>query len=1725
MTDIQVFVFDPSVEQYQTLLLDLPEQAKIVLLDSDKPGLAQIADALRDMSGLSALHVVSHGDEGRLFIGNEVVTKSVITANPEVMEVLGKALFPNGDILLYGCKVAATAQGEAFVTALAEATSANVAASQTLTGAAELGGDWTLGLQRGAVTTPVGVSATAQTQFSGVLSTVLSYSAYSYNGSNKADWVDGSDGIADFPGIALTLDYGDGTEGANTFTNMNIRGVMNMAVGAVLGGNVGSTDGTFFNNDSNGFQLSGDGDFSFEGFTVIGRGQSLSGDTFTIRGFNSSGTEVVTDSLDWGASGANVTATYSIGSGSWDSDAAWASVRTVVVDYSNDPSFQEFAVVSITVDAATPSNVVPALGGAPADETATEDVATTIDLSAYNVSDADGDTITLTLAVDRGTIASTDGNGVTGGVTVANSGTGSMTLQGSAATLNTYLNDTTKIEFTARSNDTTTATLTVTPSDGTATGTADTISINVTSVNDAPTLVATGGNPTYVEGATASDLFNTVTASTVESGEMFTGLTLTVTNVSDGAAEVLNFDGSQVTLTHGFSATTATNGLSVTVSLSGTTATVSFSGASLSAAGLQTLVDGLSYQNTSDDPTTSANRVVTLTETTDSGGTANGGDDSAALSLASTVSITAVNDAPVLSNLSGDNASLLPGTVEDIDAGGNTTLTNADSADYNGGFLLITDNGSNNTANGGFAVDGTTVTSGADATIAVGEIIAVNGVSIGTVHATDNGQGGNDLRIDFGANATNATIQSLIQNLTWGAATGSGQQTFTLTLNDNDGTANGGDQDVSVDFSMSIGNKPVIANLSGDTVAFVENGGDVALDTNADATVSDADGGNFNSGSLTVAFQSGQTAHDRIVIDTSANVALSAGQTAGSTVTVQGVMIGALAAGSTGGANENLVVDLNTNATPARVQALITELSYNNTSDEPNTANRTLGVTIVDDVGITSDTATVTVTVAATDDAPTLSATGTDPNFIEGGTAMDLFHTVSADTIESGQTFTELRLTITNLADGSAEILKIDGSALALTDANTLTTATNSLSATVSVTGTTATVTLTSGTMSSAAVQTLVDAITYQNTSEDPTNASNRVVTITGLTDSGSATGSNENSATLSLASTVTVSPVNDAPVVDAVFAEAASQIVLGTGFADLSGLNDAAVSNLDSDDYQGGSLTIQQTSGTANGSWGVDGTLVTSDGDAVIAAGQTVQVNGVTVGTIDPTDVGANGGTLTINFTTGSGTSANVQTLLQNLTYSAPSASGTRTFDLTLNDNDGSTNGGDQDVSGTFDILVVSSPPVIGNLDGDSFTFTEGDNATPIDVGDNLTVSDPDDANFDQGTVTISYESGMQPEDRISVDVSGVVSLSAGLGNGSVVSVSGVTIGTVSATGTGGAGEDLVINLTAGATHAAMQSFLSAIQYDNTSVGAPTDGNREIGVRIVGGDGAISDLAVITINVDPASSGGGSSGGTPAPVEIPMDVSAGDDNDTFSGTNYNDTINGGGGNDRITGDRGEDLLHGGKGVDTLRGGDGDDRLFLGSGNDRGVAGAGNDQMNGGGGNDMLHGGQGDDTLRGGQGADRVYGGQGSDSIRAGQGNDTVFGGSGADRVRGDLGNDQISLGIDDDRAFGGSGDDSLAGGDGEDTLNGGMGDDLLRGGAGRDTFIFASGRGNDRISDFNVQDDQLNLRGFSFTDREQALAFGMQSDGDFIFSFEDGSTLTLHNISLADLNEAVFLF
>ncbi|WP_461521987.1 choice-of-anchor Q domain-containing protein, partial [Porticoccus sp.] len=191
-------------------------------------------------------------------------------------------------------------------------------------------------------------------------------------------------------------------------------------------------------------------------------------------------------------------------------------------------------------------------------------------------------------------------------------------------------------------------------------------------VNSEPTLSASASNPTFTEGGAAASLFSSASADTIESGQSLSALTLTVTNVNDGASEILNTDGSAIALTHGNSGTTATNSLSYSVSLSGGTATVTLSGGSLSTTATETLVDAISYQNNSNDPNTS-NRVVTITSLQDSGGTANSGDDTAALSIASTVTVQTVNDEPTLT-ASASNPTFTEG-------GAATSLFSSASAD------------------------------------------------------------------------------------------------------------------------------------------------------------------------------------------------------------------------------------------------------------------------------------------------------------------------------------------------------------------------------------------------------------------------------------------------------------------------------------------------------------------------------------------------------------------------------------------------------------------------------------------------------------------------------------------------------------------------------------------------------------------------------------------------------------------------------------------------------------------------------------------------------------------------------------------------------------------------------------------------------------------------------------------------------------------------------------
>ncbi len=95
-------------------------------------------------SDIEAIHILSHGSDGTLFLGNSPLDKTTLETHAHTVKQWGKALKRNADILLYGCNVAQTEQGKAFVKHLSQLTKANVAASTTLTGNAKLGGDWNL---------------------------------------------------------------------------------------------------------------------------------------------------------------------------------------------------------------------------------------------------------------------------------------------------------------------------------------------------------------------------------------------------------------------------------------------------------------------------------------------------------------------------------------------------------------------------------------------------------------------------------------------------------------------------------------------------------------------------------------------------------------------------------------------------------------------------------------------------------------------------------------------------------------------------------------------------------------------------------------------------------------------------------------------------------------------------------------------------------------------------------------------------------------------------------------------------------------------------------------------------------------------------------------------------------------------------------------------------------------------------------------------------------------------------------------------------------------------------------------------------------------------------------------------------------------------------------------------------------------------------------------------
>ncbi|MDH3280405.1 MAG: DUF4347 domain-containing protein, partial [Gammaproteobacteria bacterium] len=189
----ELIIVDASVNDYQRLVDDIrvarqdtakhsaapatgeptrapadPTNVEIIVLDGDRAGVEQVTDLLTGYDGLQALHIVSHGDDARLYLGGDVISNDSLTQYDHVLRQWGEALSESGDILIYGCEVAQTAEGEMLVERIAELTGADVAASTDDTGSDVYRGDWELEYAAGNIEARTALTA-GQTQWLGLL--------------------------------------------------------------------------------------------------------------------------------------------------------------------------------------------------------------------------------------------------------------------------------------------------------------------------------------------------------------------------------------------------------------------------------------------------------------------------------------------------------------------------------------------------------------------------------------------------------------------------------------------------------------------------------------------------------------------------------------------------------------------------------------------------------------------------------------------------------------------------------------------------------------------------------------------------------------------------------------------------------------------------------------------------------------------------------------------------------------------------------------------------------------------------------------------------------------------------------------------------------------------------------------------------------------------------------------------------------------------------------------------------------------------------------------------------------------------------------------------------------------------------------------------------------------------------------------------------------------------
>ncbi|RLB99914.1 MAG: hypothetical protein DRI57_32960, partial [Deltaproteobacteria bacterium] len=738
----------------------------------------------------------------------------------------------------------------------------------------------------------------------------------------------------------------------------------------------------------------------------------------------------------------------------------------------------------------------------------------------------------------------------------------------------------------------------------------------------------------------------------------------------------------------------------------------------------------------------------------------------------------------------------------------------------------------------------------------IGGTVVSDGSEIGTYLWN---QATSKLTLDIGSDSTPANVSTLLQNISYynldTVDPSSHDRTVRVVMWDGDGdevdnvglSSNVADVTVHV---QPINDAPQISNLDGDTVQFFEEDGPILIDqigsvgtdTFLAATVSDSDSDDFDGGSLEVEITGGGTDEDVLGIREAGGITYN-----GFNVTYQGDVIGEATYVQ---GTKLLDVDLNPNATSEAVNALIQNITFDNTdTGNPLEGDRTIRFTLDDgDLGAPI-TATVTVNVSGVNDAPEIQNLDGDAVIYTEGNAAGV-------AIDDGSNATVLDLDTTDFdggmlhvqitsgfgADTAEDVLSVNDG---LTGAGNATYSADDHKLTLNL----------DANATKAQVNTILGDIKYVNTDSDNPTLGDRNVRIWMNDGDDSFNPPTGELTSPEYNTTVTVVGVNDSPVIDGL--EGDTRTYIENDSAAMMMLDSdaalAVVTDDDSADFDGGRLEVQITSGLekdedvlsiANDGYVEPGTVV-NDGAQTAAANISYNGNEVFFGgkVIGTGAYDADTGKLDIDLTA-EATTEGVSALIQNISYANTDSDdpkdGNRTIDFKLIDGDGDAFGaGETTVSVTVGVSAVNDAPEIFNVEGDVVPYAEGADPVMLDVGADATVLDPDTTDFNGGKLEVQISTDLSSatdEDTLGINHVGYEwDQIAYDENTSDVSYGGVKIGDMSFTKSNGL---LTVDFNSvNANNEAVSALIQNITYDNIESIDPTPGDRRVTFTLSDGD------------------------------------------------------------------------------------------------------------------------------------------------------------------------------------------------------------------------------------------------------------------------------------------------